>query len=112
MNLPNIKYIISLLLGLLASTKEQEILTVNNSSETTLQKQNCVGVASVDDSRLDCSVTLHRENLVTITQNEMTRTIISNGIPNHMVGLFGGGNGSKSAGQCDNTQLNSGIIFT
>ena len=89
MNLPNIKYIISLLLGILACTEEQEILTVNNSSETTLQKQNCVDVASVDDSRPDCSVTLSWENQVTFTQNETTRTIISSGIPNHMVGLFG-----------------------
>ena len=57
---------------------------------------NCTLPIEIDSSLGVCSETLPYDNSITIVDSENgdTRTITSNNIPNHSVGLFGGGPGS------------------
>ena len=55
---------------------------------------SCNQVVDVDDSKGACSVTLSEQNQVSFTESGGFRIITSNNIPNHDVGLFGGGPGS------------------
>ena len=55
---------------------------------------SCNQIVEVDDSKGVCSITLSEQNLVSFTSNENFRIITSNNIPDHDVGLFGGGPGS------------------
>ena len=55
---------------------------------------SCSQIVEVDDSKGVCSITLSEENQVSFTESGDFRIITSNNIPNHDVGLFGGGPGS------------------
>ncbi len=93
----------------LASCSEEEILTqdlrrtrgtppglttTTLTSDTNTSSAGCSDVASVDLTRPACTETLAWDNEVNVSVSGNTRTITSNNIPDHMVGLFGGGNGS------------------
>jgi hypothetical protein len=56
--------------------------------------QICSTEQVLDNTRGDCNETLQFTSQFQETTSGTTRTITSNSIPNHMVGLFGGGAGS------------------
>ena len=55
---------------------------------------NCQTDLVVDSSRGDCNYSLSIDPIFTMITNKNNRVIISNSIPNHMVGMFGQGPGS------------------
>ena len=55
---------------------------------------SCLEIVAVDDSKGACSVTLEEQNQSSFSISGNFRIISSNNIPNHDVGLFGGGPGS------------------
>ena len=54
----------------------------------------CTEIVAVDDSKGACSETLGEQNQASFSTSGSFRIISSNNIPNHDVGLFGGGPGS------------------
>jgi len=54
----------------------------------------CEDAAAVDPTRPNCHETLVWDNQVTITTSGDVRVITSNGIPDHLIGLFGHVNGA------------------
>ena len=70
---------------------DKEIETI-----TTTTTEGCDDVASLVDinTRGACDETLEWDNSVMITESGDSRTITSNAIPGHNVGIFGGGSGS------------------
>ena len=60
----------------------------------TQESQNCSTDQVLNTTRGDCNVTLPFTSQFQETISGTTRTIAANNIPNHSVGLFGGGNGS------------------
>ena len=55
---------------------------------------NCQSDLVVDSTRGDCNYSLSIDPIFTMITNKNNRVIISNSIPNHMVGIFGQGPGS------------------
>ena len=55
---------------------------------------NCTTDQVLDDMRGECNITLQFTNRFQESVSGSTRTISANSIPNHRVGLFGGGSGS------------------
>lgn len=55
---------------------------------------DCTSDQVLDTSRGPCNETLSETQVYSETQSGTTRIISANSIPNHMVGLFGGGQGS------------------
>jgi hypothetical protein len=55
---------------------------------------DCTPTKSLDSSRGACGETLTPASAYSESLNGTTRTITANSIPNHLVGLFGGGQGS------------------
>ena len=55
---------------------------------------NCQSDLVVDSTRGDCNYSLSIDPIFTMITNKNNRVIISNSIPNHMVGMFGQGLGS------------------
>lgn len=82
-------------LGILLSCSNDysETDTTGDDPETT-GTTNCTTNQVLDDSRGVCNQTLAFTPNYTETSSNNTRTIASNSIPNHKVGLFGGGQGS------------------
>lgn len=71
----------------------EEITT--NTTDTTTSVTNCdPPTIELDNTRGDCNINLNTMNMVTITEAGSNRVIKANNIPAHMVGLFGGGQGS------------------
>ena len=72
-------------------------------------QQECVNSISIDSSLGECSQTLpYTPSFSNVENNNDTRTITSNNIPNHLVGLFGGELGSLNPNQItpqDNTYI-------
>ena len=68
----------------------------NNGEDEDEMSINCTDVDLVEPitNRGACSETLSFNNQVSISNNGITRTISSNSIPDHKVGLFGMGQGS------------------
>ena len=55
---------------------------------------NCVSDLEIDQSRGDCNESINFTSEFNITTTNNERIISSNNIPDHLVGLFGGGQGS------------------
>ncbi len=70
------------------------IFSCNKDDNDTPTTENCATDQVLDDSRGACNVSLTFTSQFQETTSGTTRTITSNSIPNHMVGLFGGGQGS------------------
>lgn len=70
------------------------IFSCNKNDDETPTTENCTTDQVLDDSRGVCNVSLPFTSQFQETTSGTTRTITSNSIPNHMVGLFGGGQGS------------------
>ena len=65
-----------------------------------LESQECINPISINSSLGECSETLpYTPSFSNVENNNDTRTITSNNIPNHLVGLFGGGQGSLNPNQ-------------
>jgi hypothetical protein len=84
MNLPKLSVLIVSFLIMFSCNKDDD----------TTMTENCTTNQILDDSRGVCNVSLPFTSQFQETTSATTRTIISNSIPNHMVGLFGGGQGS------------------
>ena len=69
-------------------------VSCSNSDDSIDDTVNCTSSIAVDTSRGACNETLSTSPTFSNTVNGNTRTITANNIPNHMVGLFGGGQGS------------------
>lgn len=67
---------------------------------------DCNPTNTLDSSRGPCNVTLTETPIVNQTINTTTRTITSNSIPDHQVGLFGGGMGSLNPNAISAQNLN------
>ncbi|MEM7106377.1 MAG: YHYH protein [Bacteroidota bacterium] len=78
----------------LSCEQTETITTTDNNTDTNLE--NCDDVTRVVDlnTRGACSETLAWTNEVSIRVEGSSRIISTNSIPDHMVGLFGGGVGS------------------
>jgi len=70
------------------------------------QAVDCNPTNTLDTSRGPCNVTLTETPTVNQTVNSTTRRITSNSIPNHQVGLFGGGQGSLNPNAISAQNLN------
>ena len=69
-------------------------------SETSNDLEDCTNPILIDSSLGECSETLPYTPSFSIVENSNdTRTITSNNIPSHLVGLFGGGPGSLNPNQ-------------
>ncbi|MEZ4898849.1 MAG: YHYH protein [Saprospiraceae bacterium] len=77
------------ILVLQACTKEKLSELVQNNFTPTTSSAECTDVMTLDDSRGPCTETLGWENQVSISISGQNRIITSNGIPAHLVGLFG-----------------------
>lgn len=60
----------------------------------TITTVTCTTDQVLDDTRGECNVTLPFSSEFAQSTSGSTRTITANSIPNHLVGLFGGGQGS------------------
>ncbi len=69
---------------------------INNTPETLNTENNtpCTLDQELDSSRGNCNIKLDISNTVSTLKNSNNRVITANNIPNHNVGLFGGGQGS------------------
>ncbi len=78
-----------------SSTDSSSDSTTDNTtdSSTTSTDDGCV-LYELYTERPDCAVTLSLSNEVSIRTQNSNRIITSNNIPEHKVGLFGGGIGS------------------
>jgi hypothetical protein len=74
------------------SVEAQENSTTTNSTNT--NTSICTSDQVLDNTRGSCGVSLSFTPSYNETISGTIRTITSNSIPNHMVGLFGGGQGS------------------
>ncbi|MFD0964761.1 YHYH protein [Pseudofulvibacter geojedonensis] len=70
------------------------LISCSDSDDSTNNSINCTSNITLDTSRGACNETLNTTPTFSNTVNGNTRTITANNIPNHMVGLFGGGQGS------------------
>lgn len=70
------------------------IISCNKKDDETPIPQNCTANQALDDTRGDCNITLKFTPQFQETTSGTTRTITANSIPEHKVGLFGGGTGS------------------
>ena len=71
-----------------------------DSNSTVSSEESCANLVSIDSSLGECSETLPYTPSFSNEENTNdTRTITSNNIPNHLVGLFGGGQGSLNPNQ-------------
>ena len=68
----------------------------NSNSDATYNtsSSDCTKGINIDHSRGECSEVLSFQSSVSISVNGQTRTIRANNIPDHLVGIFGGGPGS------------------
>lgn len=82
------KLTLMMLLGVLISCSDSDDSNDNN------EGSDCASSITLDTSRGACNETLNVTPSFSNTVNGNTRTITTNNIPNHMVGLFGGGQGS------------------
>lgn len=67
---------------------------VDTTNDNSNNSSDCTDVATLDNSRGDCSETLAWQSEMSIVSNGNEITITTNGIPNHAVGLFGSASGS------------------
>ncbi len=65
-----------------------------NNSDELCCNSDCIEVVAFDDALGDCSSSLDYETEFSISTMNTVRTIISNNIPSHDVGLFGNYQGS------------------
>jgi len=65
-----------------------------NNDDNLQTSEICVTKQTLDDSKGVCNVSLSFNSQFQETKSTTTRTISSNSIPNHLVGLFGSGPGS------------------
>lgn len=72
---------------------------------------NCDPKAVFDTSRGPCTVSLSQTPTYSENTNAVTRTISTNSIPNHMVGVFGGGAGSLGPTAIQPRQLDFGVTM-
>ena len=63
--------------------------TETNTSSTEANSEECTKGSELNTTRTDCSTTLSYTPSVSISVSGSTRTISSNSIPNHMVGIAG-----------------------
>lgn len=70
------------------------LLSCNKDDNDMTPTQDCTTDQVLDNTRGSCNVSLPFSSQFQETTSGATRTISSNSIPNHMVGLFGGGQGS------------------
>lgn len=70
------------------------IIACNKDDDTTSTDEGCSSDQIIDTSRGACNETLSETPTYSETTSGSNRIISSNSIPNHMVGLFGGGQGS------------------
>ncbi len=70
------------------------ILGSCSKDDDTTTNSTCSSDQMLDQSRGACSETLSESNMFSETISGTNRIISANSIPNHMVGLFGGGQGS------------------
>ena len=80
------------------------IISCDGDNSTALGESNdaaeCTNPISIDDGLGACSETLpYTPSFSNVENSNDTRTITSNNIPNHLVGLFGGGPGSLNPNQ-------------
>ncbi|AUC76385.1 YHYH protein [Olleya sp. Bg11-27] len=66
----------------------------DSNDDTTTAESDCTSTQVLDSSRGECDQTLAFTSEYNEAVSGTTRTITSNSIPSHMVGLFGGGTGS------------------
>ncbi|MFL2614046.1 MAG: YHYH protein [Flavobacteriaceae bacterium] len=76
------------------TTPELTITINSNITISAIFKRICVSDQILYEERGDCNESLTFNSEFSMNLTESTRVIISNSIPNHLVGLFGGGPGS------------------
>jgi len=85
---------LSLILINISCSKESIETTDSNETTNSTTTSDCTSDQVIDNSRGACNVTLTFTPSYNESISGTTRTITSNSIPNHKVGLFGGGQGS------------------
>lgn len=83
----------SLVEGQNLTSVQTDVNPSTNSTQGT-GSETCTDVANMDVSRGSCTETLPYTSEVVMTVSGNTRSITANGIPGHMVGLFGNVSGS------------------
>ena len=81
---------------LFSCSKESLNNDINNNqgNSTENNSSDCDEIVSLDKSRGECDQILNYDNSVSFSNNQTNRTIQSNNIPDHKVGLFGRFTGS------------------